>query len=65
MMEIVLFTVVAAALYLLTEQVLRAVERYRGEPLANRTLVFFVVILALALLSFELINRLLPGPSVG
>jgi predicted PurR-regulated permease PerM len=64
-MEIVLFTVVAAALYLLTDQILRAVERHRGEPLANRSLVFFVVILALALLSFELINRVLAGPTMG
>lgn len=64
-MEILLFTVVAGALYLITDQVLRAVERYRGEPLANRSLVFFMVILILALISFELINRLLPAPSVG
>jgi predicted PurR-regulated permease PerM len=64
-MEILLFTVVAAALYLITDQVLRAVERYRGEPLANRSLVFFAVILVLALISFELINRLLPASSVG
>lgn len=58
-MEIVLFTVVAAVLYFVSDAILRAIERRRGAPLPNRSLVFFAVILVLALVSFELLGRLL------
>ena len=65
-MEIVLFTIVAAALYFVSDALLKAVERRRGAPLANRSLVFFVLILALALISFEVIDRLLaPAGATG
>lgn len=57
-MEIVLFTVVAAALYFVSDAILRVIERRRGTPLQNRSLVFFAVILVLALVSFEVIERL-------
>jgi predicted PurR-regulated permease PerM len=63
-MEIVLFTVVAAALYFLSDAILRALERRRGTPLPNRSVVFFALILVLALVSFELIGRVL-GPTAG
>jgi len=60
-MEIVLFTVVAAALYFISDTVLKAVEYRRGAALPHRSLIFFALILGLALISFEVINRLLPG----
>lgn len=57
-MEIVLFTVVAAVLYLAADRLLVLVERLRGAPLPGRSLVFFFLLLALALPIFALIRHL-------
>ncbi len=58
-MEIVLFTVVAATLYLAADRLLVLVERLRGRPLANRSVVFFLLLLGLALPTFALIRSFL------
>lgn len=63
-MEVILFTVVAVGLYFTTDWILRAVEQQRGEPLANRNIFFLVIIMVLAITSFEIIQRLLMGGSV-
>ena len=57
-MEIVVFTVVAGTLYLAADRLLGLVERLRGAPLPNRSLVFFLLLLGLALPAFALIRRL-------
>lgn len=62
-LQVVLFTVVAVALYFFTDWVLRTIEQYRGEPLPHRNLVFFAIIFVLAVTSFEIIQRVLTsGP---
>lgn len=61
MSEVLLFTIVAVGLYFTTDWVIRLIEERRGEPLANRSMVFFVIILVLAVVSFEVIQRLLQG----
>ena len=58
-MEIVLFTLVAIGLYLTAEAILRAMEARRGAPFLYRTLIFFALLLGLALPVFALICRLL------
>ena len=60
-MEILVFTIVAIAIYFFADWALRMVERWRGEVLKNRQIVFFVIILVAALVSFELINRFFAG----
>jgi hypothetical protein len=60
-MQIVLFTVVAAGLYFFTDWALRLIEQRRGAPLPNRNLVFFVIILVAAIVSFQIIQRILLG----
>jgi hypothetical protein len=62
-MEIVLFTIVGISLYFTTDWVLRLIEQRRGAPLPNRSLVFFGIILILAIVSFEFIERILAGGS--
>lgn len=57
-MEIVYFTLVAIGLYAFTAWALDRVERARGQRFKNRNIIFFVIILVLALLSFELMERL-------
>lgn len=60
-MEILAFTAVAIFVYFFSDWVLRLIERQRGEVLKNRQVVFFVIILISALVSFQLANRLLGG----
>ena len=57
-MEILLFTGVAIALYWVADRLLVAIERQRGAPVANRTVVFFFILLGLALPTFALIRAL-------
>lgn len=57
-MEIVYFTIVGAGLYLLTHWALDRVERSRGARFKHRDLIFFGIILVLALISFRIIQRL-------
>jgi len=52
-MEILAFTANAIIIYLLTGWIIRAIERKRGEALKQRQVVFFVIILVLALISFR------------
>ena len=55
-MEIVYFTLAAILLYLLADWILRRIETYLGRVLEQRTVVFFVVLLTLALVSFAAVR---------
>jgi len=61
-MDILYFTVVAAALYFGADWLLDWIERKRGARFDNRQVVFFMIILPLALAAFWLV-RLLSSPS--
>ena len=58
-MEIILFTVVGIVLYVVTGQLLAMLEKMHGDPLPQRNILFFVIILALSLPSFSLLRSLL------
>ena len=55
-MEIIVFTVVAIALYVFSDWLLNAFEQRLGRRLEQRSLVFFVILLSLAVISFSLIQ---------
>ena len=55
-MEIALFTAVGIVLYLLCDRLLVLLERVHGEPIPQRNLVFFVLILSLSLSAFGLMR---------
>ncbi|MDH3647627.1 MAG: hypothetical protein OER80_12730 [Gammaproteobacteria bacterium] len=57
-MEIVLFTLNAIVIYLVSDWFIRLIERRRGEILPQRQVVFFVIFLFLALVSFQMLRRL-------
>ena len=57
-MSIVYFTLVAALLYLFSDWVLQRVELVAGRRLEHRSVVFFCILLALALTTFTLIGHL-------
>jgi predicted PurR-regulated permease PerM len=62
--EIVYFTLVAAGLYFFSDWVLDRIEKARGERLANRNIIFFAIILVLALITFKLVDILQPPAAV-
>jgi len=58
-MEILLFTLVAIVIYLVSDWIIRMIEARRGEALKQRQVVFFAVFLVLALVSFRVLRILL------
>lgn len=61
-MEILIFTLNAVVIYLISDWMIRQIEQRRGEALKQRQAVFFIVFLVLALVSFTLLRRLFGGP---
>jgi len=61
-MHILLFVVVSLLLYFVADWLLKEVERRRGAPFDNRTLIFFAILLVLALVSFNALNYFLATP---
>jgi hypothetical protein len=55
--QLILFTLVGAGLYLFCAWLLERIERARGARFEHRSLIFFAIILVLALVSFEFIGR--------
>jgi len=60
-MDLVYFVITAAVLYLAADRLLDALERRAGRRFEQRSLVFFALLLAMALVTFALIRQLL-GP---
>jgi hypothetical protein len=56
MSEIILFTAVGIALYFICDRLLSLLERMHGEPLPQRNIIFFVLILVLSMSSFSLLR---------
>ena len=57
--EILLFTLVAIVIYLVSDRIIRIIEDRRGQILKNRQVIFFAVFLVLALVSFRVLRTLL------
>jgi len=62
-LEAVYLTVTGILLYLLADRLVVLIERRAGRVLEHRTLLFFVLLLSLALVTFALIRQLLPAPA--
>lgn len=58
-MEIIYFTLVAVGLYFASDWLLDRIEAARGSRFENRSVIFFVIILVLALVSFQILGRLI------
>jgi len=61
-MQFVLFTILGIALYIVSDRVVQALERRAGHVFEHRTLIFFAILLTLALIAFAVVQRLAPGP---
>ncbi len=58
-MEIVYYTLAGIALYFASDWLLERIEQARGKRFENRSVIFFAIILVLAVASFQVIGRLL------
>ncbi|MDP4030566.1 MAG: hypothetical protein Q8P42_16575 [Gallionella sp.] len=58
-MEVLYYTVVAACLYFTSDWILDRIEVSRGERFKNRSVVFFLIILVLAVISFGFMKYVL------
>jgi len=59
-MEMVYYTVAAVLLYLVSDWILNRIEIRRGKRFEHRSLIFFVIILVLSLVLFNLLQQLQP-----
>lgn len=57
-MDLVYFVITAAVLYLVADRLLDALERRAGRRFEQRSLVFFALLLGMALVAFALIRQL-------
>jgi hypothetical protein len=62
-MAIIYYTAAGIVLYLVADWILNRIETKRGARFESRTLIFFAILLTLALLTFQLIERLLAPPA--
>ena len=56
-MSIIYFTIVAIALYLVSDWILDRIERRAGRRFEHRSIVFFFILLSLALATFTVIQQ--------
>lgn len=61
-MEMIYFTLVAVGLYAVSDMILNKIELKRGERLANRSVVFFLIITTLAVITFTIIQKFVYMP---
>ena len=58
-MELIAFTLTGIVLYFFSDWLLDRIEQARGARFENRSIIFFAIILVLALVSFQVISRLM------
>jgi uncharacterized membrane protein len=60
--ELILFTLNGIVVYLVSDWLLRLVEKRRGSAFKQRQVVFFAIFLVLVLVSFRVMKMLLGDP---
>jgi len=60
--EILYFTVIAVGLYAISDALLNYIERQRGARFEYRQIIFFCIILVLALITFQTMSLLMKPP---
>ena len=59
MSELFLFTLNAIVIYLVSDWLVRLIEKRRGGAIKQRQIIFFAIFLILALISFRMLKSLL------
>lgn len=60
MNEVIYFTITAILLYVAADKILLTAERLRGGHFKNRSMIFFGIIMILALATFQILQHFLP-----
>ena len=61
-MQMILFTVAGIVLYLVSDRLLNAFEVRAGRRFEYRSLIFFAILLVLAVVTFAVLQRFAPPP---
>lgn len=56
-MEVFYFTAVAIVLYVAADWILDRIERWQGQRLPYRSVIFFAILASMALISFSLLQH--------
>lgn len=64
MNEVIYFTITALLLYVAADKILLTVEKMRGGHFKNRSMIFFAIIMVLAVGTFQILQHFLPKKSV-
>ena len=59
MYELILFSLNAIVIYLVSDWLVRLIEKRSGKVLKQRQILFFVIFLVLVMISFQILNRIL------
>ncbi len=62
MTDLIHFTLNAIVIYLVADWLVRLIEKRRGGTIKQRQIIFFIIFLSLALISFRLLKSLLGAP---
>jgi hypothetical protein len=62
MTDLILFTLNAIVIYLVADWLVRLIEKRRGGTMKQRQVIFFIIFLSLALISFRFLKILLGTP---
>ena len=60
-MELIYFSIIAVALYVFSDFLLRGIESFVGRRFEQRSLIFFGILLASALVTFAAIRHFVPA----
>ena len=60
-MQILLFTALAVVLYLVADRALNAIELRAGRRFEYRSLIFFAILMVLALAAFSVVQHFAPS----
>ena len=60
-MQILVFTALAVVLYVVADRALDALELRAGHRFEHRSLIFFGILLGLAVVTFAIVQRLAPA----
>ncbi len=61
-MEFIYYTIAAVLLYAISDYILNTIETRMGKRLANRSLIFLVIIMVLSITSFSIIQAIFQKP---
>ncbi len=63
-MEFIYYTIAAIVLYGVSDYILNTIEIKLGRRLANRSLIFLVIIMVLSVVSFSVLQSILKKPAL-